>query len=620
MSRCIECMEEIGSADPCPYCERQQRQETPPFLLRPGTVLDNRYIVGCLIDAGGFGNVYNAWDSQFDVRRAIKEFFPHGLAHRDQGSLSIHPRGSSAATIMRKGVELSLQEGRMLARLAQEEQGATSFVHVVGAFTAHGTVYLAMEFVPGPTLESFLDQKPGGKIPWDVALDLMRPLLAGLSTLHKRRIYHLDVAPDNIIFTQDRYLKLIDFGGAKYDVAERSHSIEQIVKAGYSPVEKYANSGVTGPWSDVYSAGAVLYRAVTGQPPAEAVLRRTPDPLRPPRALAPDLPPWLDSVILKSLQVDQKDRYQSIDSFWAALNRSEARKEPEPTLRPTPGHDPDPQPSRRVWLIAAGVGAVGAATFAIWPDPAPTLSPDLQILFFRADPPVSRPGEDVLVSWVTSGADEVRFQGGGLSQRVNSTDSITVRPTSTTVYTLRLTTSDGDLLTQDLELPNSAAHTGRIEVEPAVSNAGDPIQIRWEADSSGWTIQSRRSQSWSGLAASGSKVDRPTNSDTYSLIAPDGTTIATADVAVSTAAPEIDFVTPFPPLPLEPGITGFNVSWKVRNAERVELTGGPGGTQSSTQSQGQFEVFRPTETTTLVFRAIAPSGRSVERSLTVNGP
>src|SRR5207302_6422590 len=137
-------------------------------------------------------------------------------------------------------------------------------VRVIRVFEANSTAYMVMGFERGQSFEAWL--KALGRPPTQEELDaIVALLLDALQVMHAADFLHRDIAPDNIIIRADGTPVLLDFGAAGRAYAGLSHSLNGIVKAGYSPQEQYASdTNLQGPWSDIYALGATLYLAVTG--------------------------------------------------------------------------------------------------------------------------------------------------------------------------------------------------------------------------------------------------------------------------------------------------------------------------------------------------------------------
>ena len=132
--------------------------------------------------------------------------------------------------------------------------------------------------------------------------------------MHAENFLHRDIAPDNIIVRADGTPVLLDFGSARRAVAERSHALTGIVKAGYSPHEQYSiESRLQGPWSDIYALGGTLYRAISGQAPEEATLRVDQDCVQPAAEIAKGTyRPGFLAAIDACLKVRYAERPQSV--------------------------------------------------------------------------------------------------------------------------------------------------------------------------------------------------------------------------------------------------------------------------------------------------------------------
>ncbi len=324
MARCMKCMEDGVESDRCVACGSGNTAEPlSQRHLKPGTALKaGRYLIGQALNAGGFGVVYIAWDKELDVKRAIKEYLPVGIAERMENSSKVVPASKQDSVNLGKGIELFRKEGRTLARLEEEERGATGFVKIYDVFEENGTAYLVMEYLDGLTLEAYLDNRKDGKVGWETAMKIMEPIFATLELVHRRQIYHRDVAPDNIFLTKDGYVKLIDFGAAKQFAAEASRSMDQVYKPGYSPPEQYEARGKFGPWTDVYALAATLYRSVTGKAPPEAPARLTGhEELAHINEHSFTISRKAKRAIFKALSLDTAKRFQSVGDFLEALNK-----------------------------------------------------------------------------------------------------------------------------------------------------------------------------------------------------------------------------------------------------------------------------------------------------------
>ena len=118
-------------------------------------------------------------------------------------------------------------------------------------------------------------REPGRRLPPDEVRRLAEGLLLGLGAVHAQGFLHRDIKPSNIIIRRDGVPILIDFGAARQAMGNRTRTLTSVLTPQYAPIEQYAADGKQGPWSDIYSAAAVLHHAIAG-----AVAARSGEPGR----------------------------------------------------------------------------------------------------------------------------------------------------------------------------------------------------------------------------------------------------------------------------------------------------------------------------------------------------
>lgn len=184
--------------------------------------------------------------------------------------------------------------------------------------------YIAMELVQG---ENLATRTKGGRIPVDEAADIATRVARALRDLHRQHVIHLDLKPANLMLRQSGEAVFLDFGLSRHDDLPDLLGEESDVPMGTAPYlapeQIFGERGE--PLSDVFALGVMLYEFVTGEwpfgnPRHKAGMKRRlwRDPV-PPRALAPDCPPWLQEVILRCLEVDPTRRYASASQLCFAL-------------------------------------------------------------------------------------------------------------------------------------------------------------------------------------------------------------------------------------------------------------------------------------------------------------
>jgi serine/threonine protein kinase len=323
-------------------------------VLPVNTVLDDSYRIVRVVGSGGFGITYEAEDIRLRAKVAIKEYYPHDFGDRD-ATMRVKPKSDRHKETFDWGLTNFLQEARTLARFEHP-----SIVRVSRVYEANSTAYMVMRFEQGQSFEDWL--KGLGRPPTQDELDaIVAPLLDALQMMHAAKFLHRDIAPDNVIIRPDGTPVLLDFGAARRAVAERSHALTGIVKAGYSPQEQYATDGrLQGPWSDFYALGGTLYRAVTGRIPEEATLRVSDDRTPPAAEVAKGkYRPGFLAAIDACLKVKYAERPQSVAQLRPMLFAA------APPPKAAPKSKPKSQPKSQPRIEAPAAGMAGRWSLAV---------------------------------------------------------------------------------------------------------------------------------------------------------------------------------------------------------------------------------------------------------------
>ena len=324
MQRCLGCMKEYGEEyDVCPYCG--YIKDTPPknkAHLPGGTMISGRYMLGRVLGYGGFGVTYIAWDSRLNRAVAIKEFFPNSLSTRTIGETRVNCYDDKASQYFKEGVKKMLDEGNRLSKFTSNE----NIVNVYDCFEENNTAYIVMEYLDGEDLKQYLNEK-GGKLPPEEAVEIILPVINALKDMHKEKIIHRDISPDNIFLCSDGKIKLLDFGSARLAVEDSDKSLSIMLKKGFAPKEQYAGRSKQGPWTDVYAVCATLYKMITGELPPES-LERDVEPLKSFSEFGIEGYDGLESVIRKGLEPEYTDRIQDVTELKIGLTEA-LEKKPE---------------------------------------------------------------------------------------------------------------------------------------------------------------------------------------------------------------------------------------------------------------------------------------------------
>lgn len=328
---CANCFEELQTTDICPYCGYNpvQDNEKYPLALPHNTILNGRYITGRVLGQGGFGITYIVKDWKTKNRMVIKEYLPDTMATRtDKYSVSAY--SGQPGESFEYGKKCFLEEAQTLAGFI----GNPNIVQVHSYFEENGTAYFVMDYIEGTSFQKVIIDN-GGKLLWQEAEKFLLPVMDALDIVHSKGIIHRDVTPDNIFITTDGTVKLLDFGAARYSLGDRSQSLDIVLKHGFAPKEQYTRHGKQGPYTDVYTVAASFYYAITGRKPPDSIDRLEEDDLVAPSRLGVKIPEEVENAILKGMEVQPADRYQSMAEFKQALTIQENSEDKTPPPPPT---------------------------------------------------------------------------------------------------------------------------------------------------------------------------------------------------------------------------------------------------------------------------------------------
>ena len=331
--------------------------------LPPDTILHGKYLLSGAIGEGGFGITYTGQDLALDMKVAVKEYYPTGFVTREATATNtVQPFAGTQGEFFCKGRERFMREARTLAKFAS----LPGIVSARDFFEENGTAYLVMEFIDGQTFKAYLE-KMGGRLSPQQVFEMMRPVMLALRQVHAAGVIHRDVSPDNIMISNDGYMKLLDFGSAQDYAEERSRTV--MVKQGFAPYEQYQTRGSQGPWTDVYALCATMYRAITGMTPPESTERMYQDTLRPPSAFGIALQPGQEEALMRGLALRAEERTQDVDPLLAALAPVYATAPPDikPEQEPAPKPEPKPKKEKKpfVWPLSKKLTAILAGALVV---------------------------------------------------------------------------------------------------------------------------------------------------------------------------------------------------------------------------------------------------------------
>ncbi len=263
---------------------------SPEELIAPGTIIDERYRVIAKIGEGASATVLRVHDLELGDDVAMKLF------HMNFSDNDVHARRMK-------------REIRVCRKLTHPN---IIRLYDIGKYMAHR--YLTMELLTGTTLKYLLLET----IDIPLFLEYLAQASVGLDVAHNLGVVHRDVKPDNLFLTDEKTVKVMDFGIAKQRAAEGMTITGTILGTpGYMAPEQIDGSADVGAAADQYALGAVAYRLLTRTKVFEhpeivplLMMHATKEPDRP-STRNPAIPPELDVTLLKLLAKAPEERFES---------------------------------------------------------------------------------------------------------------------------------------------------------------------------------------------------------------------------------------------------------------------------------------------------------------------
>lgn len=256
-----------------------------------GKKLDGRYEITELIGEGGMADVYRATDVVDNKTVAVK--------------------------ILKK--EFAENE-EFLRRFRNESKAIAVLSHpnivkIYDVGFSERIQFIVMEYIDGITLNEYMEQQ--GQLGWKDAVHFILQILRALQHAHSKGIVHRDIKPQNIMMLRDGTIKVMDFGIAKFAREDGKTGTDKAIGTVHYISPEQARGAATDAKSDIYSVGVMLYEMLTGKKPFDtdnpvsiAVMHmQAKVPL--PHTVRPDIQVGLEEIILKAMEKDPVNRYQS---------------------------------------------------------------------------------------------------------------------------------------------------------------------------------------------------------------------------------------------------------------------------------------------------------------------
>jgi hypothetical protein len=249
-----------------------------------------------------------------------------GVVYRAVDPVIGRPVAVKTIRLSAEGTGLSRQE--LLNRFQTEARAAGSLTHpnivvVYDAGEESGLFYITMELVEGKSLQAMIDG--GQSFPLARTLRVMEQTGSALQFAHEHNIVHRDIKPANLMLTPDDVVKITDFGTAKILQFGGAQQTSHVMGTpSYMSPEQVKGRSVDGR-SDIFSLGVMLYELVTGEKPfpgqniTTVIYKIVHENPVPPRQVDPAIHPGISSIIMKALEKEPDQRYQTCNEFLKDL-------------------------------------------------------------------------------------------------------------------------------------------------------------------------------------------------------------------------------------------------------------------------------------------------------------
>ncbi len=275
-------------------------------FFKQGSVIDDRYEILSEIGRGGMGFVYLALDKGLDRKVALKVLSPYLVEDKTS-------------------VEMFLAEAKTAASLSHPN---IVTIHDVGHWK--GFYYIVMEYVDGANIKDMLREMK--RLPVRSALLVANQVCSGLSCAHRAGVCHLDIKNSNLIWSNDRIVKIADFGMsalAKVKGTAKGDNLQAGSPAYMSP-EQILGKNIDHR-SDIYSLGVSIFEMLTGRYPfpseGDPAYHHVHTPPVALREFLPEAPLLLEEAVMRCLKKDPAERYGSAEELASAIEKAAAETE-----------------------------------------------------------------------------------------------------------------------------------------------------------------------------------------------------------------------------------------------------------------------------------------------------
>lgn len=308
---CSACHKTFPAAETtCPHCGVECPNNNPGGTLPTGALLaEDRYVIGRVLDVDGEGILYDAIEQESGLPVLIKEYLPVTLCSK---------RDEEGAVVVKAGSEVpyktTLVDFVDLYRNLMQLSSRAGLARVRALFKGNNTAYAVMEYQKSITLTDWLNRQTE-LLPFEKCFALLSPVAQGLQAMHAAGLIHRGICPDNIRITPDGRAFLT--GYATLALRTLNSELKPCLYEGYSAPEQYSTTEFQGPYTDVYSLAAVLYKMVVGTAPVATAGRVDGCPTL--KQIGADVSAQISKAVDHAMWSDTSQRTQSIPEFTEEL-------------------------------------------------------------------------------------------------------------------------------------------------------------------------------------------------------------------------------------------------------------------------------------------------------------
>ncbi|MBQ9956163.1 MAG: Stk1 family PASTA domain-containing Ser/Thr kinase, partial [Ruminococcus sp.] len=264
-----------------------------------GKKFDGRYEITELIGVGGMADVYKGVDV-IDNKPVAVKILKKEFAENEEFLRRFRNESKAIAVLSHPNI-----------------------VRIYDVGFSEKIQYIVMEYIDGITLKEYIEEEK--VLTWKDTVHFVIQILRALQHAHDKGIVHRDIKPQNIMMFTDGTIKVMDFGIAKFAREEGKTATDQAIGSVHYISPEQAKGDVTDEKSDIYSVGAMMYEMLTGKKPFDsdnpvsiAVMHMHDIPERP-KAINSEIPAGLEEILLRAMEKDPADRYQSTTDMIADI-------------------------------------------------------------------------------------------------------------------------------------------------------------------------------------------------------------------------------------------------------------------------------------------------------------